>query len=280
MTEKRSSILCPNCRRLVSIDETRCPYCGIRNPGSAWKNNFFTRGVNHPDQILRWIISLNIGMYVISLLINPMIPRFTFNPILFLSPENKSLLLLGATGTIPVFHLERWWTLVSASYLHGSILHIFFNMFAFKQMAPFVMQEFGIHRMFIIYSVSGVFGYLVSCFAGVTFTIGASAALCGLIGASLYYGRSRGGVYGRSIYRQLGGWTVGMFAFGLIFPGINNWGNGGGLIAGAALGFLLGYQERKPESLIHKKISAGCAILTILVLVYAIASTFSHWLLG
>ncbi|MEW5909886.1 MAG: rhomboid family intramembrane serine protease [Thermodesulfobacteriota bacterium] len=280
MAEKRSSILCPNCRRLVSIDETRCPWCGISNPGSVWRNNIFSRAVNHPDQVVRWIIGANIGMYLISLLINPMIPRFGFNPILFLSPENKSLLLLGATGTIPTFHLERWWTLVSASYLHGSILHIFFNMFAFKQIAPFVIQEFGVHRMFIIYSAAGIFGFLISCLAGITFTIGASAALCGLIGASLYYGKSRGGLYGQSIYRQLGGWTIGMFIFGFIFPGINNWGHGGGLIAGIALGFLLGYREQRPESLTHQRIAAGFTMVTALILGYAVATTLYYRLLS
>lgn len=276
MTGNRSSILCPNCRKLISSDEPRCPYCGIARPASFWKNNILTRGVADPAQVVRWIISANIGMYILSLLLNPMIPRFTFNPILFLSPENKSLLLMGATGTIPVFHLERWWTLVSASYLHGSILHIFFNMYAFRQIAPFVLQEFGIHRMFAIYSISGIFGYLISCFAGITFTIGASAALCGLIGASLYYGKSRGGVYGQSIYRQLAGWTLGMFLFGLLVPGINNWGHGGGLVAGIALGFLLGYRERKPENFIHRMISTGFVILTVLILIWAIISALFY----
>jgi len=276
----RSSILCPNCRKLISADERKCPYCGLSNPASLLKYNFWTRGLNDPFQIVRWIIYLNVGMYLISLLLNSMIPRFSYNPLVFLSPENKSLLLMGATGTIPIGRLGRWWTLISANYLHGSILHIFFNMFAFNQIAPLVIREFGTNRMIILYTLGGVFGFIVSYFAGVTFTIGASAALCSLIGASLYFGKSRGGAYGQAIYRQLGTWTLGIFLFGLFFPGINNWGHGGGLIAGAFLGFAMGYEERKRETATHKMLAAGCAIATILILIGAVLSALYYRTLG
>jgi len=67
---------------------------------------------------------------------------------------------LGATGTIPIDALNRWWTLISANYLHGNILHIFFNMFAFKQIAPLVVQEYGVYRMFVLYTLGGAIGFL------------------------------------------------------------------------------------------------------------------------
>jgi rhomboid protease GluP len=268
----RSSILCPNCRKLISKDEPRCPHCGLKNPASPLKYNFWTRGLMDPFRIIRWIIYLNAGMYVLTLLLNPMIPRFSYNPLMFLSPENRSLLLMGATGTIPVGQLGRWWTVISANFLHGSILHIFFNMFAFYQIAPLVVREYGVNRMIILYTLGGVFGFVVSFFAGVTFTIGASAALCSLIGASLYFGKSLGGSYGQAIYRQLGAWTLGIFLFGILFPGINNWGHGGGLLAGAAMGYMMGYSERKRETVAHRVLAGACALVTALVLVWAVAS--------
>jgi rhomboid protease GluP len=189
-------MLCPNCRKLISIDESPCPYCGIKRPGSRWKNNLFTRGFLGTDYLIKAIIIANVGMYLLSLLIDPMSKGLSSNPLFLLSPSNRSLLLLGATGTIPVDQLHRWWTLISANYLHGSILHILFNMAALIQIARLVVQEYGVHRMFIIYTVGGVLGFLISYLAGVTLTIGASAAVCSLIGATLYYGKSRGGVYG------------------------------------------------------------------------------------
>ncbi len=230
--------------------------------------------------MVRVIIYVNIGMFAVSLLLNPMLTRLSLNPLAFLSPENNSLLLMGATGTIPVLKLGRWWTVLSANYLHGSILHIFFNMFALKQIAPVVITEFGLYRMFIIYTVGGVAGYVLSLLAGVTFTIGASASLCGLIGATLYFGKSRGGVYGQALYRQLGGWTLGIFMFGLLVPGINNWGHGGGLATGALLGFILGYQQRRPESVSHKLAAAGLAGLTVIILTWAVATAIYYRVTG
>lgn len=270
--QQRRSILCPNCRKLISSDESRCPYCGTSSPGSWLKNNMWTRVLSNPDQLIRAIIYVNIGMYVISLLFNSGTGFFSLNPFTLFSPGNKSLLLLGATGTIPIDRFHRWWTIVSANYLHGSILHIMFNMIAFRQTAPLVIQEYGVYRMFILYTLGGLIGFVVSYLAGVQFTIGASAAVCGLIGATIYYGKSRGGAYGDAIYRQVGGWAVGLFVFGLIVPGINNWGHGGGILSGMLLGFFLGYREKGQERLFHKILANVCAVLTIIVLGWAVVT--------
>jgi rhomboid protease GluP len=123
--------------------------------------------------------------------------------------------------------------------------------------------------MLAIYTLGGVGGYVLSFYAGVRFTIGASAAVCSLIGAILYYGKSRGGVYGQNLYRQIGGWAISIFVFGLLVPGINNWGHGGGMIAGILLGLLLGYQEKSRENVKHKFLGVGCIVVTALVLAWS-----------
>jgi rhomboid protease GluP len=232
------------------------------------------------DQLLRAIIYTNIGMYILSLLLNPRLTTLSFNPLYLLSPDNKSLFLFGATGAVPVLGLGRWWTLVAANYLHGGILHIVFNMFALRQLAPLVVMEYGNYRMFVIYTLSGVVGYLVSCLAGVSFTIGASASICGLMGAALYFGRSRGGVFGRAVYGQIAGWAVTLFVFGFIVPGINNWGHGGGILAGIVLGFLLGYRGVRPETQGHRILAAACLLMTAIVLLWSVSSTMLILLLS
>lgn len=188
----------------------------------------------------------------------------------FLSPDSQGLLRLGATGTIPIDRMHHWWTLGSASYLHGGILHIVFNMLALRQIAPLVIREYGTHRMVIIYTLSGLCGFLVSYLAGVSFTIGASAAVCGLIGAALYYGKSRGGTYGQAIYRQVGGWALGIVLFGLVVPGINNWAHGGGMAAGIFSGLITGYHERKKENMRHRLLGGVCLTGTGLILAWAV----------
>jgi rhomboid protease GluP len=269
--QKKRAILCPNCKSLISRDAPRCPYCGVSRPGSWWKHNFLTSGLHDTDQIIMAIIYTNIGLYVLSLLLNVRGSSLSLNPFTLLSPDTRSLLLLGATGTIPIDRFHMWWSLLSANYLHGGLLHILFNMFALRQLGPLVVEEYGAYRMFSIYTVGGIFGLLVSYLVGVPLTIGASAAIMSLIGAILYFGKSRGGAYGQIIFRQIGGWVLGIFLFGLLVPGINNWGHGGGLLAGATLGFLFGYQERRKENLSHKLLAILCMIVTIVVLGWSVA---------
>jgi rhomboid protease GluP len=280
MDKERRSILCPNCKKLISQDEPRCPYCGMANPGAWWKNNIGARLFFGTDQLIKWMIYANIALYLISLLLYPWSSGRSLNPLALLSPSNKGLLLLGATGTVPIDRLGRWWTLISANYLHGGVFHILFNMIAFRQIAPLVLQEYGANRMLILYTMGGATGFFVSYLAGIPLTIGASAAVCGLIGAILYYGKSRGGLYGQAIFKQIGGWALGIFIFGFLMPGINNWGHGGGMVAGALLGVLLGYKERVKERAFHKILAGACIIITILILLWAVGTGIYYRFLG
>jgi rhomboid protease GluP len=242
----------------------------LRNPGSRWKNIFRAKGLFGDDRIIMNIIYLNAFMFILSILMNPASIGLSANPLSFLSPGSKSLLLLGATGRIPIDQFHRWWSVLSANYLHGSILHILFNMMALRQIGPLILQEYGSYRMVSIFTLSGVGGYLVSYWAGVPFTIGASAAICGLIGAALYFGKSRGGQFGQLVYRQVGGWAIGIFAFGFLIPGINNWAHGGGLLCGVLTGFFLGYQERNQENFYHKLLGLICVLATLGTLIWAV----------
>jgi membrane associated rhomboid family serine protease len=270
---RRNSLLCPQCRKLVSADEPRCPYCGTARPGAWWKQLAL---FHQPYQVVKAVIVVNVIMYVLALLLFPRHVNLTLNPLLFLSPSDKSLFLLGATGTIPIDRYGEWWTLISANYLHAGILHITLNMAAFYQLALLTIREYGISRMFIIYTLGGIVGFLISYLARVPFTIGASAAIFGLVGAILYYGKSRGGVYGRAILRQVGGWVVFLFVFGMLVPGINNWGHAGGLVSGGLLGYLLGYHEKKRESSFQKTLALICMLITVLVLGWAAMSTITY----
>ena len=270
--QKRQSLLCPNCKKLISTSERRCPFCGTAHPAAWWKNNIWTQGFYNPYVLIKAIIGLNVGIFAISLLLNPRAFGLALNPLTFLSPSGQILELLGATGKIPIDAYQRYWTLISANYLHGGIIHIFFNMAAFRQLGLLVAREYGVYRMFLIYALGGATGFFVSYLAAVPWTIGASASVCSLAGALMYYGKSRGGVYGRTLYKQIGIWVVLLFIFGILLPVINNWAHGGGIAAGIGLGFVLGYQERKKETIFHKLLAGGLAALTLLILGWAILS--------
>jgi rhomboid protease GluP len=142
-------------------------------------------------------------------------------------------------------------------------------MLAVRQLAPLVIQEFGPYRTISLYILGGIGGFAISAFAGVRLTIGASAALCSLIGALLYYGKARGGVYGQNIFSQIGGWALGIVVFGFLVPGINNWGHGGGIVFGVILALLLGYKEKRKENFTHKTVAMICVTLTVLALLWS-----------
>ncbi len=267
----KKSMLCPGCRKLISSDEPVCPFCGFEKPGSPIRKGLSRVSLRDADSLIQWIIYANAAIFILALVIKPSEMGISLNPFTLLSPSNTSLLLLGATGTIPIDYYQRWWTILTASFLHGGILHIAFNMIALHQLGPFVAHEYGTARFLIIYIVSGVVGFVLSYFVGIPFTLGASASVCGLIGAILYYGKSRGGYFGMAIYRQAMGWIVGLILFGLLLPGINNWAHGGGIAAGIAAGFVLGYEDRRAETGLHRAIAGICALATAGAVLFAVA---------
>ncbi len=278
--DPRRSILCPNCRKLISSDEPRCPHCGIGRPGSALKNNPWTRALRNPADLIKVVIGLNAIMYGLSMLLSPGGIRLSLaNPFTAFSPGTDSLFLLGATGTIPIDGYGRWWSLLTAAYLHGGLLHIVFNMLAFRNLSGFVIQEYGAYRMIVLFTGTSVIGFATSYVFGVRLTIGASAAVCGLIGAIVYYAWSRGGTYGQALLRQVSGWLIGLLIIGMM-PGINNYAHGGGLLAGFVLGWLMGYQDRSREGLLHKGLAGVCALATIGTLLFAVGNgIYLRWMM-
>ena len=261
----QGSLPCPHCGRPIDGSQSYCAWCGAGRPVVRGAQARLER---KKDWLVNGIIAANVLFYLFSLLMSSN-HTFSGNPLGFLSPDQASLLLLGATGSVPVVEYGRYWTLIAASYLHGGLLHIFFNMMALRQIGPWVSSEFGAGRMFIIYTLSGVSGYLVSCLAGVPFTIGASASVCGLIGALFFFGKSRGGTYGAAVSREVSGWLISLAIFGLIMPGINNWGHGGGIVGGVILGKLLGYRELGPENASHRLLAFCCLLATVAILIMA-----------
>lgn len=252
----------------MSSDQKVCPYCGETNPGSWLKNNIILDVLRDPETVKRLIIGINIFFFILSLILSLQSISFSMNPLNFLSPDNRALVALGAGGRLPVDRFGAWWSFLSAGYLHGSILHIVFNMLAFSQLFGLCLNFYGISRSFIIYSISGITGFLLSYLTGTPLTIGASACICGLIGALFFYGKSRGGLYGQIVYKQVSGWIISLVVFGLLIPGIDNFGHLGGFLGGILTAFILGYTEKKSEEMWHRLTALFFAGITVAVLLF------------
>jgi len=216
--------------------------------------------------LLKAIIITNAIMFVISLILTGKNLEWTIQPFGALAPSLDVLNFLGASGRLPIVKFEAWWSLITANWLHGGLLHILFNMLALRTVAPLVMKEFGLFRMFSIYTLTGISGFLLSYIGGVYLTIGASSGLCGLIGAALYFGKSRGGQWGQVVYKQTSGWVVSLILIGFLMPNINNWSHAGGLLSGIFFGWVMGYNDRRKENYFDMGLGIFWAGITVWLL--------------
>jgi rhomboid protease GluP len=196
----------------------------------------------------------------------------------FLSPSSASLLRFGASGALPVLGYGHWWTLLSAGWLHGSVLHILFNMLWVRDLAPPTARLYGPARTVIVYTAAGVCGFAASSLAGVVpflppflrgagFTVGASAPIFGLIGALLFYGRRGGSSH---IGQQAKSLAITMLLFGFIMPGVDNWAHLGGLGGGYLAAKLL--DPLQPERGNHVLAALVCLLLSLVSVVLSVST--------
>ena len=259
---KPTTMPCPRCRRLISIQTDECIYCGLKRPRFYNTIPLLSNLARGDISFVNPIIMVCFGLYIVSIAFNFGVTNTSGNPLAILTPSPVSLLNLGMGGRIP-FAYGYWWTLLTAVFLHGDFLHIFFNMWWLRDMGPQVEREYGPSRFLVIFVAAGLSGSLLSVLAGTSFFIGASGAIFGLFGALVFYGWHRGGAFGTAIFRRTLFWAGILFLYGLVGSNVDNWGHLGGFIGGFAAAYILRYQERLQQTLGHHL----AALLTLVLLV-------------
>jgi rhomboid protease GluP len=134
------------------------------------------------------------------------------------------------------------WRLITPLFLHASILHIGFNMYALYLFGPGLERHFGHARFLALYFLSGFAGNVMSMIFSPAPSLGASTAIFGLLGAEgvfLYQNRKLFGSFARRALTNIVLIAVINLAIGFS-PGIDNWGHLGGLIAGTLFAWLGG----------------------------------------
>jgi len=259
--QRSGSSLCYACGKLNRADASVCFYCGRRNPGLWGFGPGIGRLIGRLD-FAGLVTAVSAGAYLVSLALDPraaLIPRGVFD---LLAPSGRALYALGMAGAIP-WQQGHWWTVLTAIYLHGSLLHILFNLLWVRQLVPDVEQVYGQARTIIIFTVGGVVCFLVSDFVGTPFTVGASGAIFGLLAAMVWYGRRRGGFFGSAVLRQYGTWALVLFVLGLLSgTGVNNWGHAGGLIGGFLAAFIVRPTHERPEQGADRVLAGATLALT------------------
>jgi membrane associated rhomboid family serine protease len=270
--QRTGSSLCYRCGKLNRVDAAECFYCGARRPGLWGFAPFAGRLVGRLD-FAGAVTVVCVVLYFVSILLDPAAAFRARSPFDMLSPSDRALVRLGMAGAAP-WAAGWWWTLITGVYLHGSLLHIVFNLLWVRQLAPAVEQLFGRARLVVIYTVAGVLGFVVSNLVGIRFTLGASGAVFGLLGAMVAYGRSRGGVFGVAVLRQYGQWALFIFIASFFLAGVNNWGHAGGFAGGYLAASALGHLERRPERGVDRLAALGAVAVTVLSFALAIWNGF------
>jgi len=273
------SVVCPSCGTLVGVNDESCYSCGRRNPG-LWGYGRALRDFGNDLGFVSLVVGACSAVYVATLLVTlllrqPIEMRSIFS---LFGPSSHALLVFGVSGTIPVFGMGRWWTVLSAGWLHGGLPHLFFNMMMLRQLGPPTADIYGASRMIIIYVLGGIMGFVCSSVAGLImprlpligagyYTVGASAPIFGLLGGLMYYSRRGGSSLVRSAVM---GYVVSAVILGILMPGIDNYAHGGGFLGGYLAGRSL--DPLKRERMNHFLIAMACLIVSGMALLASIVT--------
>jgi len=256
--QAQGSIVCAQCNQLVGVNEETCPFCGAWRPGLfGWAPVLRSVIGTRLDQITL-IVGATVTLYVLALLLQPEAIMEGSGFLSILSPGGRALYQLGMTGGV-AWELGWWWTLLTAIYLHGGLLHIFFNVMWIRNLGPVASDAYGPARAFVLFNISGAAGFLVSNTMSGAPTIGASGAIFGLLAALIVYGQKRGQ---SMLTQQLWQWAIILGILGFVMPSVNNWAHGGGFVGGWLAAQFMGFSDEHRESTGVMLASLGLIALT------------------
>jgi rhomboid protease GluP len=257
---------------LVGVNDPTCYNCGRRNPG-LWGFGPALRALGNDLGFVSIVTGGTIIMYVLSLVLS------RDGTSIGLEPSTTALQILGASGAAPVFGRGWWWTVLTAGWLHGGILHIFFNVLWIRQLGPEIANLYGAGRMILIYTLSGIVGFTLSSvmgllpipFFGANVTVGASASIFGFLGALVHYGRRTGSSHiGRAGLQ----YALFMGIMGFVFRGIDNAAHAGGFVGGYAASMLL--DPLKKERIDHILIAVVCLVVTLAAILWTVVNALPY----
>ena len=161
----------------------------------------------------------------------------------------------------------EWYRLLTAAFLHGSILHIGFNMYVLYALGPTLERVLGHARFLLLYVLAALGGSVASyAFSDIrTLSVGASGAIFGLMGALVVAGRRLR--YDVTQVLVLLGINV---VIGFLAPGVDWRAHLGGLVTGAAVAAIMAHAPRKGRTAWQ---AAGVAVVLVALLVVAMWRT-------
>jgi len=173
--------------------------------------------------------------------------------------------LSGADGNLifgakfnPLIMSGEYWRLITPMFLHGGIVHIFFNSYSLYAIGPAVEDLFGKAKFAVIYFIAGIMGNIASFAFSTHVSVGASGAIFGLLGALVYLLRKDRRIFKTSFGTGIVITILYNLIYGFMNEGIDNFAHIGGLIGGFAAAMVVGLAgERKT---VYSRLIAGTLV--------------------
>ena len=153
-----------------------------------------------------------------------------------------------------------YYRLLTAAFLHVSIFHLVFNMYALFILGNQLESYIGKIKFLVVYLVSAITGCLMSCIFSSTLSVGASGAIFGLLGSLLYFGYHFRLYLGSVLKNQIIPLILINLLLGFMDSSIDNAAHIGGLIGGYLATMALGIKGKSSTS---EKVNG-----TIVLLIY------------
>jgi rhomboid protease GluP len=258
-------IMCPNCRALLDSKLSVCEYCHTELGASSHREPaFLSKFVPQENFTTMVILLVNFGMFAATLLLTM---KNSEGAGFLMQVDGRILRLFGAKDAFFIAHGE-WWRLITAGFLHAGVFHILMNSWVLLDLGRHSEEVFGTSRFLVIYFVSNILGFIASLFwSPHAISVGASAAVCGLIGAMIAHGYRTGSSY-RSFYMR---WAAIIILIGLM-PGfhIDNAAHLGGMAAGFVIAYFAGVPHHSSSVEFVWKISAVAVLLVVVYSFYQV----------
>jgi len=214
------------------------------------------------------LLTINFGIFIATMAWSMKLGRGAFDI------HSGVLSIFGWKERLPIVIYDQWWRLVTAGFLHGGVFHILMNSWVLFDLGAQVERLFGTARMLCLYLVSSIFGFWVSLYLTSGPSVGASAALSGLMGAMMAYGKRTRQSF---IFSHYAVWMGMIVVIGLIVDFVDNWAHIGGLIAGFLLGWVAASPRRSADS---ETLWKAAATILVVITVASMAMAYQNIRLG
>jgi len=194
--------------------------------------------------VTRSIIAFCIGVYLLTWLTNLTSAEYQFG----MSPVDVAL--------------GQWWRLLTATFLHASVMHILFNMYALLVLGASLERVIGGLRFGAIYFMSALGGSVAALwFSGLdTISVGASGAIFGLMTATIVVGRRLHIDTSQIIF-----WLGLNIVLGFLAPDIDWRAHLGGAVVGALTAYVLAGSGNTPVKPTARWLTVGLIFVTLVV---------------